>query len=688
MKRHEQTDGFNPDELNETPQPSAEGVGGSSSGGAEQDGAHAPDGDTPSVGKNKHRGKRGASQGQQGSEAEDATPDGDSLNGPDGSFEGAVHKGSAGVSGGGSGRVGNGQKSSGRGADTGDADMGGEPASSSQGAVSKGKWHPLQDLKNALSGGAKGAADGAKGILAGGGRNLMQGAIDGAMNFGAKVTGFVSKGVGGVSNALGVSKTTAGILTAAVALTSVTGGAAVLSTWSAEQNMLAHEYVIEDDCAEDVAKAQNLSTFEGDENAMVEANAAKAWAIFKAIGLTDEQAAGAVGNMAGEGGLSPYAMECDFLTCPNERWGIGPIKQGYLEDLNSWTLNVVFPRYDPNDINEAFYGTSRYGYVAGVGMFGFTGINYDKLEDWATGLGTTWYDEEKAFDVQMSFILAPVANGGYGRSEWLTNWKNDTSGCDTPEGAAVVFCEKFEGISKVADGKLTAARKYYDKFGGTMGDEDYANSVLEMAAVSRAEAAGRGAKNEAEDCGIEAGVYDNSSLAEAAVAYAYETEDMGRGNDGTELYRVLHERIFPGDPYFQSCDRGVATAIRWAGADDLFPAGATGSQLAHCQDNPNKWEYIGSFASLNIAEEMEPGDVIVCDGHITMYVGNEAVQKKFPGSTADMVSASLNERSPGCGSASGLQSYDSRPYEVFRLKFYDENSRYKDIVEGESLNDR
>src|SRR5699024_9103488 len=98
-----------------------------------------------------------------------------------------------------------------------------------------------------------------------------------AMNFGAKVTGFVSKGVGGVSNALGVSKTTAGILTAAVALTSVTGGAAVLSTWSAEQNMLAHEYVIEDDCAEDVAKAQNLSTFEGDENAMVEANAAKAW---------------------------------------------------------------------------------------------------------------------------------------------------------------------------------------------------------------------------------------------------------------------------------------------------------------------------------------------------------------------------------------------------------------------------
>src|SRR5699024_10442634 len=110
-----------------------------------------------------------------------------------------------------------------------------------------------------------------------------------------------------------------------------------------------------------------------------------------------------------------------------------------------------------------FYYTSRHGAAAGVGLFQFTGMHYDDLEDWAAGLGTTWYDEEKAFDVQMSFAIAPCANGGYkgigASADWLRGWSS-TPINDVDE-ATYAFCKNYEGISNCAEQKYTAAHKYY-----------------------------------------------------------------------------------------------------------------------------------------------------------------------------------------------------------------------------------
>ncbi|MDQ9831371.1 hypothetical protein RFX70_21560, partial [Acinetobacter baumannii] len=40
---------------------------------------------------------------------------------------------------------------------------------------------------------------------------------------------------------------------------------------------------------------------------------------------------------------------------------------------------------------------------------------------------------------------------------------------------------------------------------------------------------------------------DNSSIANAAVSFAYETTDEGRGNNGTELFQRVHDYIWPGE---------------------------------------------------------------------------------------------------------------------------------------------
>lgn len=537
--------------------------------------------------------------------------------------------------------------------------------------------------------GAKGFGNGLKTAVFGGAAGISGAVMNGFKGAGGKVTHVVSNVSGKLGNALGIPKTVAGALAGIVLCTSVAGGGMMVADYNYEQKMMSQEMVLEDDCAEDADAARETSTaVVGDEQE--EQNAAKAWAVFKAIGLSDEQAAGALGNMTVEGGFSPYTMECDFITAPDEKWGIGPKKQGFIKDLNSWTLNFVFPYYKIS-LNKAFYGTSRHGYVGGVGLFGFTGCNYDDLEDWAAGLGTTWCDQEKAFDVQMSFIIAPGANGGYGgpggASEWLLNWGSNPSGCGSPAGAAEVFCHDFEG-NPCGQNKKDAANKWFAKFAGTMGDTSYADSILQMANASRAGAAGDAAKDANEDCGVEEKEFDNSDLARAAVAYAYETTAEGRGNDGTELYQAVHRAIFPGDPWFQSCDRGVATAVRWSDADDNFPAGPCTTILPHCNGDTDHWEYKGRGVSMQDAGELQPGDVCVCTGHIVMYTGHDLIAEKFPSSdpSSDFVSASLNERSPGCGHVDFHS--DTRDYYVFRLKHYDEPGQYKDVVAGQTLNDR
>ena len=167
----------------------------------------------------------------------------------------------------------------------------------------------------------------------------------------------------------------------------------------------------------------------------------------------------------------------------------------------------------------------------------------------------------------------------------------------------------------------------------------------------------------------------NSTIADAAVSLA--SGDGGQNKipwdqDGAnspnlndqrlKLYKDKHiELLGSGDIYFASCDRSAATAIRWSEADKTFPAGPTSVQYNYLLNSP-KWSYVGDYGSA----ELKPGDVLITkgDGHIKIYVGTEAVQKRFPGSTSDMYAGSFHQYFPILYKDN--PSYDSRVYAVFR----------------------
>lgn len=167
----------------------------------------------------------------------------------------------------------------------------------------------------------------------------------------------------------------------------------------------------------------------------------------------------------------------------------------------------------------------------------------------------------------------------------------------------------------------------------------------------------------------------NATIADAAVSLA---AGFGKENkipwdkDGSDsknlqderlkLYKEKHiEVLGEGDVYFASCDRSAATAIRWSGADVDFPAGPTSTQYDYLSKS-DKWQDMGNYGSA----ELKPGDVLITrgNGHIKIYVGSEAIQKRFPGKDGNMYAGSFHDYFPYVYKDD--PSYDNRTYAVFR----------------------
>lgn len=185
----------------------------------------------------------------------------------------------------------------------------------------------------------------------------------------------------------------------------------------------------------------------------------------------------------------------------------------------------------------------------------------------------------------------------------------------------------------------------------------------------------------------------NQSIAAACVSLASGDRTMGdskvpfdmHGPDSPNLndpsnnlltYKKVHETIFPGDKYFASCDRSVATAIRWCGADDQFPAGATSTQMSYLERS-DRWDYVGVYGQCTLM----PGDVLITDGHIKCYVGTEAANERFPGSEANMYQGSLEDYFPILSKDD--PSYDTRVYQVYRCTNPQNSDRYVNAASGE-----
>lgn len=426
--------------------------------------------------------------------------------------------------------------------------------------------------------------------------------------------------------------------------------------------------ILMSDCPETTVEAGEV-----DEDAATSRNAQQLYSVFKSYGLTDECIAGILGNLSVESGIDPTGVEGIY----DEPFQMGPRKQEALADLDTYVVNVLFPLYESNGVSisqSGYQGTD--GYYCGLGLIQWTGPGAETFLRVADSLSYQWYT--------MNFQLAYMVCDSQYRPGFFTEWKENPSA--TPEEAATKFAHDYEGNTRMAqEERQAAARDWYEQMSSWSVDEALANSVLALAGNMGGIADDDAIGESADKCKTNS-AYDNSSIASAAVSYAYATQAEGNGNNGTELYQRVHDYIFPGDSYYMSCDRGVACAVRWSGSDDEYPSGPTNSQYDYLIASP-KWESLGMAGDLTM-EDLLPGDVFILDGHTFLYTGSEIIQSVH-GENADpsydSVSASYGERSPGCGAdasqilARGGVDWDSSrgQYEVFRCVQPDNSTTYQ-----------
>lgn len=197
----------------------------------------------------------------------------------------------------------------------------------------------------------------------------------------------------------------------------------------------------------------------------------------------------------------------------------------------------------------------------------------------------------------------------------------------------------------------------------------------------------------------------NDSIAEAAVSLAYDLSDMSgssphgyvaskcastvshsvTGKAGSypadiasQLYIDVHDAVGI-DSYYASCDRGTCTAVRWSGADDDFPQGPCPTIITYLDKHSEKWEKIGSLGADVSWDDLEPGDIMVCSGHIGIFCGEEAVKEKYPNSSNTTYAASLNDYCPQLQGDHWLYGHSGEKYFVYRNIQPESDSRYKDI---------
>lgn len=427
--------------------------------------------------------------------------------------------------------------------------------------------------------------------------------------------------------------------------------------------------VLMDECPETTVELGDV-----DEDATTLRNAQQLYSVFKSYGLTDECISGILGNLSVESGIDPTGIEGIY----DEPFQIGPKKQEAIADLSTYTTGTVFPLYASSgvSINQSAYQGSDGNYYCGLGLIQWTGPGAETFLRVADSLSYQWYT--------MNYQLAYMVSDTQYRPGFFADWKTNPS--SSPEEAASKFARDYEGNTVMAQGeRQEAARDWYEQMSSWSVDEALANSVLALAGSMGGVADDNEMGQSSNKCKTNS-AYDNSSIASAAVSYAYATKAEGEGNNGTELYQRVHDYIFPGDSYYMSCDRGVACAVRWSGSDDEYPSGPTDSQYDYLIASP-KWESLGMAGDLTV-EDLQPGDVFILDGHTFLYTGSEIIQQVH-GENADpsydSVSASFGERSPGCGADAsqiiargGVDWIESRgQYEVFRCIQPDHSTTYQ-----------
>lgn len=499
----------------------------------------------------------------------------------------------------------------------------------------------------------------------------------GVTSFFAGIPGAVANGVGGffagvgswVSSTFGISSAAG---TAAAAIAAGLGAVGAVGGGLAMINNQGQYDVAVTDCGTVISKAADAKAEVVNTEAITLDNAKKVWSVFKAYGLSNEQIAGILGNWSVESGIDPSGFEGIF----SEHFQpTGPKHTEAYGNMNSWTESL-FSQYAARGIgiNHGAYKGSDGNYYPGLGLGQWTGGNGEKLIGAAKSVNKNWYD----LDFQLAYALATPSPTGI--QDYWNKYKKESG---SASAMAMSFTHDWEGNAGMAYAERKAAAEHWlSQMASWTEDSAFSASVISMSQNLGMVASDGAASSALQSC-TKAQNYDNSSAAAAAISYAYETEEESKGNNGTKLWQTVFQNIFPGDANYMSCDRTVATALRWSGTDEEIPAGDCTALISYFSSS-DKWEKVGLSHDLE-EKDLKPGDIIIRSSHVIMYVGNELVKQKYPNSNGNMVSGSLGERSPGVGPH--IEYYlkggaGESDYTVYRCVKPDNGTKYKDAGAG------
>lgn len=501
-------------------------------------------------------------------------------------------------------------------------------------------------------------------------QSLWSMAASALVGAGKAIVGFFSSVGTAISSAVGgvVSASTAGVasfVAIAIGATGIVGTVAMREGNNAARDGLLPSCTVE---VNNAVKASDGA--QGDFSAQTEENAKTIYSVLSAWGMSNENIAGILGNWSHESGIDPTSVETIF----DEKFTIGPRKTD--AQLKNFKMAQVDPAY-----------AARFPAIdlMGIGLGQWTNGRNTLLTEYAKSINKPWY----TLETQLGFMVSKDDPTRVGQVKALIN--NSEGG--SVSAATSYFLTKWEGIN---DGTLgtreAAAGTWFAKMGGWSKNQSLADSILAQSGSAVTGANNASVAQAASQCKSFAGHVDNSSLVKAALSYAWPYNDEGKGNDGTDLYKYLHKEVLgESDNFYASCDRTVATAVRWSGTDDSYPAGGVSNQLKYLQgEGSSKWKQIDYNGDKS---KLQPGDILLRTtggvSHTVMYVGEDSVKGVWGEGNyeahGEIVSGSLNDRSPTVGQFyTGSTGLDT-DYLAFRNVTKEQSSKFTSVTVPSSM---
>lgn len=529
----------------------------------------------------------------------------------------------------------------------------------------------------------------------------------GLQAIGSAIAGFFSSAVSMVATAIGVGVTT-------VAVGFIGGGVLLcVGVFSAVVGMSTDSTTARTDvpAIEDCMSGVKIAADElSDETSVanpaeeMKANAKIIYFAYKELGLTDNMIAGALANFQAECSIDPTLVEGTYADGHYnimgekhlEALGSDPANPSR-DKLDAWTKKVLSQWATPG----SYYAQTKTGqYLCGMGLGQWTGPTAEEFLALAKSEGVPWYD----MSFQVTYSIKGYRPGFF--KDWVQKYnpengvvkRNFPGGAaqnqfkNTPQDMGTYFSYFYEGNSKMAqEDRRKYAKQWVLYFpdweaGRTDADTANAQSILAAAQATKIDAATETLNNKKKDCKNTHDIFagGNGSIAEAGASYAYAKKEESVGNNGTTLYRKVLDAVI-GDNLYQSCDRCVCGAVRWAGADDSFPAGNTTAQAQYLAGASDKWQEITDYNG--DMTKLQPGDVLVitdkergsAHGHIVLFAGYDAIKAAHPeinDANVTVVAASYGERSAAC---QGFYE-ELKKYTAYRNIKTEDSSKYKNVL--------